>query len=115
MGRSVSHGCAGTIAPELVDEKLKIEVATMQFLSEKTTIPVPLLSASGLTGNLHYRDGLPFLVLTHVAGKPLPTIWKELENPAKRKMYEQLTDVVMQLHLQPFDRIDALTLDDRDR
>jgi hypothetical protein len=50
--------------------------------------------------------------LTHVPGKPLPTIWKEL---AKRKIYKQLADIVMELRLQPFDRIDALTLDGRDR
>ena len=105
----------GAIAPELVDEKLKIEVATMRFLSDKTTIPVPRLIAYGLTGNPHHRDGLPFLILTHVPGKPLPTIWKELGDPAKRKIYEQLADIVMQLRLQPFDKIGALTLDDRDR
>lgn len=105
----------GAIAPELVDEKLKIEVATMRFLSDKTTIPVPRLIAYGLTGNPHHCDGLPFLILTHVPGKPLPTIWKQLGNPAKQKIYEQLADIVMQLRLQPFDRVGALTLDDCDQ
>jgi hypothetical protein len=105
----------GAIAPELVDEKLKTEVATMQFLSDKTTIPVPRLIAYGLTGNPYHRDGLPFLILVHVPGKPLSTIWEELENPAKRKIYQQLADIAMQLRLQPFDRIGALTLDDRER
>src|SRR5262245_5942800 len=33
----------GAIAPELIDEKLKTEVATMMFLSAETTIPIPKL------------------------------------------------------------------------
>lgn len=105
----------GAIAPELVDEKIKTEVAAMRFLSEKTTIPVPRVIGYGLTGNRHHRDGLPFLILTHVPGNPLPIIWKDFENPAKRTIYEQLAGIIMQLRLQPFDRIGALTLDDRDQ
>jgi hypothetical protein len=50
----------GVIAPDLVDEKLKIEVATMWFFPDKTTILVPRLIAYGLTGNPHHRDGLRF-------------------------------------------------------
>ena len=50
----------GAIAPELVDEKLKTEVATMKFLSAETSIPIPRLISYGLTGNSHHSDGLPF-------------------------------------------------------
>jgi hypothetical protein len=53
--------------------------------------------------------------MTHVPGKSLAFIWKELDNPAKNLIYEQLADIAMQLRLHPFDRIGSLTLDDRDR
>jgi hypothetical protein len=104
----------GAIAPELVDEKLKTEVATMRFVSDKTTIPIPRLIGYGLTGNLRHPAGLPFLIMTHVPGKSLPFIWKELDNSAKNLINEQLADIALQLRLHPFDKVGALTLDDRD-
>jgi hypothetical protein len=102
----------GAIVGELVDEKVKTEVATMMFLSEKTTIPTPQLIGYGLTGNSRHRLGLPFLILTHVPGKPLAVVWKELKTKSKEKIYDQLVDLVLQLRSHPFDRIGSLTLDD---
>lgn len=64
----------GAIAPELVDEKLETEVATMLFISEKTTIQIPQLIGYGLTNNRRHPRGLPFLILTHMHGKPLPVL-----------------------------------------
>lgn len=103
----------GAIARELVDEKLKTEVATMMFLSEKTTIPIPQLIGYGLTDNPYHPRGLPFLIMTHVRGTPLPLIWEGLNNTAKERIYEQLADIFMQLRSQPFDKIGALTLDNQ--
>ena len=105
----------GAIARELVDEKLKTEVATMMFLSEKTTIPIPELIGYGLTGNPHHPKGLPFLIMTYIHGKTLRKIWKDLDDAAKDKIYEQLADISIQLRSQSFDRVGALTLDNRNR
>jgi hypothetical protein len=105
----------GAIAPELVDEKLKTEVATMLFLSEKTTIPIPQLIGYGFTNNPHHPRGLPFLILTHMDGKPLPIIWDGLDTKAKEKIYEQLADIYIQLRSQSFDRVGALTLDNHNQ
>jgi hypothetical protein len=105
----------GAIAPELVDEKLKTEVATMKFLGAKTSIPIPQLIGYGLTGNSYHSDGLPFLIMSHVSGKPLELMWEQLDKAGKSKIYDQLVDVSLQLRSCPFDRIGSLTLDDHDR
>jgi hypothetical protein len=103
----------GAIARELVDEKLKIEIATMMFVATETTIPIPKLIGYGLTGNTHHLNGLPFLILTHVPGKPLSGVWDELDEAAKVKIYDQMADITIQLRSHPFDRIGSLTVDDR--
>jgi aminoglycoside phosphotransferase (APT) family kinase protein len=87
----------GAIAPELVDEKLRMEVATIMFLSEKTTIPIPQVIGYGLTNNPRRPKGLPFSILTHMHGKPLPVIWDCLDTEAKEKISDQLADIYIQL------------------
>ena len=111
--RVIRFPMVGAIAQELVDEKLKIEIATMMFVSTETTIPIPKLIGYGLTGNTHHLNGLPFLILTHVPGKPLGGVWDELDEVAKVKIYDQMADITIQLRSHPFDRIGSLTVDDR--
>jgi hypothetical protein len=103
----------GAIARELVDEKLKIEVATMMFLSTQTKVPIPQLIKYGLTGNPYHPDGLPFVIMEHVPGKPLDCVWEQLDDASKVKIYDQLADISLELRSHPFDRIGSLTLDDR--
>jgi len=102
----------GAIAPELVDEKLKTEIATMMFLREKTTVPVPALIGYGLTGNNRHPLGLAFLVMEHVPGKALPLIWDTLSDLDKRVIYDQIAAITLQLNSYHFEKIGALTLDD---
>lgn len=101
----------GAIAPQLVDEKVKTEVATMMFLSEKTSIPVPHIIAYGLTGNQHHPNGLPFMIMNHMPGQPLSQVWSMLDMANRNKICERLSDVFLQLCSHPFDRVGALTLD----
>ena len=82
------------------------------FVSTKTTIPIPKLIGYGLTGNTHHLNGLPFLILTHVPGKPLGGVWGEWMKP-QVKIYDQMADITLQLRSHPFDRIGSLTVDDR--
>ncbi|EER25477.1 hypothetical protein CPC735_065770 [Coccidioides posadasii C735 delta SOWgp] len=94
-------------------EKLRGEIATMKFIAEKTTIPIPRLH--GYSINSKNQLGLPFMLLEFIEGKPLFTVEvRKLPRPQKRELFAKLGDIYIQLFQHKFDRIGALTLDAKD-
>ncbi|KKZ64017.1 hypothetical protein EMCG_01678 [[Emmonsia] crescens] len=94
-------------------EKLRGEIATMKFIAEKTTIPIPRLH--GYSINSENQLGLPFMLLEFIEGKPLFTVEvRKLPRPQKRELFAKLGDIYIQLFQHKFDRIGALTLDAKD-
>ncbi|KAI9813342.1 MAG: hypothetical protein M1832_006357 [Thelocarpon impressellum] len=91
-------------------EKLRGEIATMKYVAQHTTIPLPRIHGYGFGGD--YPTGLPFLLLEYVEGRRLgDTKYSELDPPSKAKIYRQLADMFIQLREQEFDHIGSLTLD----
>lgn len=99
----------GAIAADVVDEKIKTKVATMMFLREKTTVPVPSLIGYGLIGNDKHPLGFSFIVMKHVPGKALPFMWDKVDDADKKTIYDQMA---VQLNSYHFEKIGALILDD---
>ncbi|EGX88312.1 Protein kinase-like domain [Cordyceps militaris CM01] len=89
--------------------KLQCEIATMQHVSETTTIPIPRILAYALESG---TDPLStFLVLEYIDGNVLsPAAFGSLPADAKRTLYESLADVYVQLRRQEFPSIGRLKL-----
>ncbi|QSS51765.1 hypothetical protein I7I53_07186 [Histoplasma capsulatum var. duboisii H88] len=95
------------------EEKIRGEIATMKFIAEKTTIPIPKLH--GYSVNSNNQLGLPFLLLGFIEGKPLFTVkFRELPRAQRCELFSKLGDIYIQLFQHKFDRIGALTLDSKD-
>ncbi|KAI9824467.1 MAG: hypothetical protein M1832_002002 [Thelocarpon impressellum] len=100
------------ILPRLAfpEEKLRGEIATMKYIAQHTSIPMPEIRGFGFGGD--YPTGLPFLILEFVEGRPLVELkYNELEPPRKETLYRQLADIFVQLRQQKFGHVGALTLD----
>ncbi|KAI1992052.1 hypothetical protein LOZ51_003675 [Ophidiomyces ophidiicola] len=95
------------------EEKLRGEIATMKFISEKTTIPIPCLHGYSI-GNDNIL-GLPFLLLDFIDGKMLVTVnIPTLPYNDQCLLFANLSDIYLQLFQHQFNHIGALTLDSTD-
>lgn len=95
------------------EEKMRSEIATMKYISEKTSIPIPRVYGYSITNNNSL--GLPFLLLGYIEGKTLHSVgMKNLTTEQQEHLYEQLSRIYLELFQQQFDRIGALTLGEDD-
>ncbi|KAI1919889.1 hypothetical protein LOZ65_004282 [Ophidiomyces ophidiicola] len=97
------------------EEKMRGEIATMKYVSEKTKIPIPQLYGYAISSE--NALGQPFMLLEFIEGQTLHSALEFLEaNEEKRKhVYSQLGLIYLELFQQQFDRIGALTLDKTDQ
>ena len=112
----------GITATKLRDEKVKNEVQVLEFLREKTTIPVPRVVSWGMTKDSPAHLG-PFMIMESVDGLSLATILQQPTENARDEVvlktdvddtkldyfYEQLADYMLQLSRLDFTTIGAIT------
>ena len=112
----------GITATNLRDEKVKNEVQVLEFLREKTTIPVPRVVSWGMTKDSPAHLG-PFMIMEFVDGLSLATILQQPTENARDEVvlktdvddtkldyiYEQLADYMLQLSRLEFTTIGAIT------
>lgn len=92
-------------------EKLRAEIATMKYVAQHTTIPIPKILGYGFGGD--YPTGLPFIILEYVEGRRLVDAgYSELDAPQRVTLYCQLADIFVQLRQLEFEHVGALTLDE---
>ncbi|KAK4237601.1 hypothetical protein C8A03DRAFT_44572 [Achaetomium macrosporum] len=108
----------------VLDEKTEIELATMRYVSAKTTIPIPKVHAYAFSDT--GLNGLPFIIMDYVDGRSLKDLgfksgetWGRMivggpQTPAAKRLHQQLADVYVQLRQLEFPRIGALGLPSRD-
>ena len=87
---------------------LMSEVATMRFLKRKTTIPVPEVFGYDCRDN--NPVGLPYILMEAMPGRNL---WGGgmsdfIPDAYKEKVYQQFSDILVQLYSNPFTRIGML-------
>lgn len=99
------------------DEKIEIEVATMNLIRQRTTIPIPEVKAWGLAADNTFGIG-PFIMMEFVEGISVDNI---LQNPDARIMrqdiseraieviFRQMIDFPLQLRKLDFPHIGSLT------
>ncbi|PGH05240.1 hypothetical protein AJ79_06851 [Helicocarpus griseus UAMH5409] len=96
------------------EEKMRGEIATMKYIAEKTTIPIPRLYGYSVRNDSIL--GLPFMLVEYIEGKTLfNTVLQDLEHDTREHLYDQLGNVYIQLYQQQFPRVGALTLDKDDK
>ncbi|EEP82878.1 conserved hypothetical protein [Uncinocarpus reesii 1704] len=67
------------------------EAATMKFVSENTSIPVPKVYCSFVRKNRAY------IVMERIRGDEIPRAWKKLSEESRQKMFDQLKTMVQEL------------------
>ncbi|KAH3969883.1 hypothetical protein HBH64_151780 [Parastagonospora nodorum] len=112
----------GHTATAFQEEKVRNEFHFLQFLSEKTTIPIPKVTSWGTTEDSPQHIG-PFMIMDYVDGISLATILKQpteteqdevilktdVDDKKLEYVYEQLADYILQLSKLDFSTIGALS------
>ncbi|KAH8661725.1 hypothetical protein BGZ61DRAFT_368626 [Ilyonectria robusta] len=100
-----------------IDEKIETELATMRYVTAKTTIPVPRVHAYSFTEGSPIQTA--FIIMDYIQGQTLKDLgfkkgkqWRSYTRPteATSKLHEQLADVYIQLRQLEFPKIGALGL-----
>ncbi|KAK3905465.1 kinase-like domain-containing protein [Staphylotrichum tortipilum] len=108
------------IPKDMLDEKTEVELATMRYVSPKTTLPIPKVHAYAFSDT--GLNGLPYIIMDYVDGRSLKDLdygtgptWGYLvvgdaDTPASKHLHQQLADVYVQLRQLQFPKIGALGL-----
>ncbi|KAF2757169.1 phosphotransferase enzyme family protein-like protein [Pseudovirgaria hyperparasitica] len=112
----------GHTATDIRDEKVRNEVQVLQFLSERTSIPVPRVVSWGLLADSPQQLG-PFIIMDYVDGVSLATLLKQptateqdeviladaVDDAKLDYVYEQLAAYMLQLSRLDFAAIGAIS------
>ncbi|KAL4920049.1 kinase-like domain-containing protein [Aspergillus aurantiobrunneus] len=102
------------------DQKLRHEAATMQFVKEKTNIPIPSIIAWGVSDENPLGLG-PFMIMEFIEGQPLDMIFGErapddahvlrpgISDDEFRIVYRQIANILLELSAHNFPRIGSLS------
>ncbi|ATY63013.1 kinase-like domain [Cordyceps militaris] len=106
------------ICPVLYEpwQKLRSEVATMEYIQTNTTIPIPRVYGYGPGGDLDMNNatGLPYIILEYIVGQPFdPKRLLKASDDVVQKFYTQLGDALSQLRAQEFEYAGSVTKDAR--
>ncbi|RMJ09020.1 hypothetical protein CDV36_011369 [Fusarium kuroshium] len=77
------------------DEKVEIEVATMNLLREHTDIPIPEVKAWGVSSSNTLSIG-PFIITSFVEGVNLGDVLQDHDDPDSRRMRPDISDASLE-------------------
>ena len=92
---------------ELIASRISSEVATMQYLSAHTSIPVPRIIHHSVDLDSN-GVGSPYIIMTKVDGVVLSSIWDDMEDSKREIVLRQVVDILLELASQRFDKIGML-------
>jgi len=75
--------------------KTRSEIATLAFVREKTTIPVPQILA--YDADLHNELGFEWIIMERVDARPLQEVWHQISWDKKQQVVTQVADFTAQL------------------
>ncbi|KAK2751665.1 phosphotransferase enzyme family protein [Colletotrichum kahawae] len=119
--------CSVIIHPPWRDEKVKNEVMTMEFLREKTTMPIPPIHTWGLAEESPRQIG-PFIIMDRMRGYDLSEFLQKptengveefildpnIENRKLDIIYDQIAKFVLEISNLPFSKIGSISQDTPD-
>ncbi|KAK3823234.1 MAG: hypothetical protein J3Q66DRAFT_397697 [Benniella sp.] len=86
--------------------KTQSEVATLQFVAERTIIPAPKVYAWDADPN--NPVGAEYILLEKIPGERLSDRWEGLSEDEKKHVIGQLVDIQLQLFHTTFDKVGSL-------
>lgn len=90
--------------------KTESEVATIEFVRQKTTIPVTRVVAwNSFSNNVL---GYEWLLMEKLDGIPVGTVWETMPWESKAKISQKLGEYASQLRKLPFDKIGSVYFED---
>ncbi|KAI8943305.1 hypothetical protein NX059_001325 [Plenodomus lindquistii] len=103
------------------EEKVKHEVRVLEYLREKTRLPVPRVTSWGLTNDSPQNLG-PFIIMDRIEGTSLTTLLKQpiedevlmrddIDTSKLDYVYEQLAEFVLEISKVDFGEIGAISKD----
>ncbi|KAI0389071.1 phosphotransferase enzyme family-domain-containing protein [Xylariaceae sp. FL0594] len=96
--------------PALRDYIALSEVATLQFLADRTTVPSPRVYDFALEGAHENPVGVGYILMEKLPGEPLR--WCSANQEQKDRVMGQLADIYVELSRYPFDLAGSLQLPD---
>ena len=92
---------------KLIASRMSSEVATMQYLSAHTSIPVPRIIHHSVEVDSN-GIGSPYIIMTKVEGIALSSIWDDMEDSKREIVLRQVVDILLELASQRFDKVGML-------
>ncbi|KAJ3513459.1 hypothetical protein NLJ89_g2930 [Agrocybe chaxingu] len=100
---------------EGIDEKemelsrlaMESEVATMEYVSSHSRVPVPRVIAYNSSSD-GGGIGSPYMIVSKAVGTPLCSVWNEMQDEQREVVLRQVVDIILQLSSLRFDRIGAI-------
>ncbi|KAJ1881825.1 hypothetical protein H4R99_003164 [Coemansia sp. RSA 1722] len=86
------------------------EIITMAYVNENSPVPVPLVVASDFS-SLN-SVGVPYAIINKIPGDPLAKHWHGMDSRCKRKILDQIADVVVQLSQMRLSSVGSLVARD---
>ncbi|KAG7292988.1 hypothetical protein NEMBOFW57_003033 [Staphylotrichum longicolle] len=116
--------CTGTVHAPWREEKVRNEVAVLEYLREKTSIPVPRVLCWGPAEESPYQLG-PFIIMDFMEGVDLseimetpgrdkdevPVLNPNIDNEKLDYLFEQIAVYLLELSRLEFPRIGAISKD----
>ena len=113
VARIPIHPIGGLVESEgtqALSRRIQSEVASMEYVLEKTSIAVPRVVAysAELSGG---GVGSPYLLITMIEGSPLSSLWDDMSDVQRDAVLKQVVDILLQLSDLRFNSIGALMKD----
>ncbi|OZJ03858.1 hypothetical protein BZG36_03676 [Bifiguratus adelaidae] len=91
--------------------KTESEVATMKYIEQHTTIPVPKIIHYDSTS--HNSVGAEYIIMSKVQGVRLCDVWNKMSTAQQKDVLSQYIDIVLQLKSLEFPQIGSLYYNER--
>ncbi|KAI4913963.1 hypothetical protein J4E90_005683 [Alternaria incomplexa] len=104
----------GITAARFLEEKVKNEVRFLEYLAEKTTLPVPKIRDWG-TAKDSPSQLSPYIIMDYIEGTELETLLRQRQDDQKEAevdlVYEQIADYMLQISRLHFSAIGPINKD----
>ncbi|KLO06344.1 hypothetical protein SCHPADRAFT_838187 [Schizopora paradoxa] len=100
---------ARVACPAFPKDKMESEVATLKYLAEKTSVPVPTVIF--WNSDADNAVGAEYMFISKVPGVSATSIWSEMPIDKKKNLVRQVAENLMKLWSLRFDAIGSLYLD----
>ncbi|RPA77920.1 hypothetical protein BJ508DRAFT_370441 [Ascobolus immersus RN42] len=87
------------------------EIATIKYLTEFTSIPVPVVHHYQLRQDPDNKVGLSYVLMDKLPGTPL--CWDDADPKNRQKVMDQLSDICIEMEKYPFKKAGSLVLQEK--